>query len=427
MTGPGLRSGWSSIASAWSTVALVPRARHHVLADVAARRGDASRLAGWMVAGPSSLLLAFLVLQAFAWWDLIAASVEITDHLYAWTVYVLTALHALHVLGGIGPMAWVVAGVPSGVHGRESSGCDPTSVSTGTSSTSPGSGSTRRWRRGSDEGPPALVRGPAGDRSLWWQAIEADHPRRPLAGDRSLVAVTHGTATRGGCRDRLRGPAGRGVHVHRDRSGPSRGSRRRGWRPGMLGRGRPPAARRSEVRWSSWSSRRGLDTAGELSFHAGAMDRSATLVVPHRIVRRHRPGPRGRPRDSVVGRPYQSFVRLPLAGGRRRSDSRWRVRRGTGLLVDDLVLVTPRHRCWSPPAVPVEDGVPVLRGRESSPLARLAIDVDGDLDPIAILTLEIDLDGTTDREDVERSSSGSALRGTMHARASGGDVARNFR
>ena len=91
---------------AWSTVVLVVSSGTMWLADRAARRGDASRLAGWMVA-TFLLAIAFLVLQAFAWWDLIAASVEITDHLYAWTVYVLTALHALHVLGGIGPMAVV--------------------------------------------------------------------------------------------------------------------------------------------------------------------------------------------------------------------------------------------------------------------------------------------------------------------------------
>ncbi len=92
---------------AWSTVVLVVSSGTMWLADRAARRGDASRLASWMIT-TFLLALAFLVLQALAWWDLIAASVEITDHLYAWTVYVLTALHALHVLGGIGPMALVV-------------------------------------------------------------------------------------------------------------------------------------------------------------------------------------------------------------------------------------------------------------------------------------------------------------------------------
>ena len=91
----------------WSTVVLVVSSGTMWLADSAARSGDASRLARWMIV-TFLLAVAFLVLQALAWWDLVAASVEITDHLYAWTVYVLTALHALHVLGGIGPMAVVV-------------------------------------------------------------------------------------------------------------------------------------------------------------------------------------------------------------------------------------------------------------------------------------------------------------------------------
>lgn len=92
---------------AWGTVVLVVSSGTMWLADAAARRGDAPRLARWMIA-TFLLGLVFLVLQALAWWDLIAASVAITDHLYAWTIYVLTALHALHVLGGLGPMAVVV-------------------------------------------------------------------------------------------------------------------------------------------------------------------------------------------------------------------------------------------------------------------------------------------------------------------------------
>lgn len=90
-----------------STVVLIVSSGTMWLADAAARRGDAPRLSRWMTA-TFVLALAFLGMQGLAWWQLIAASVELTDHLYAWTVYVLTALHALHVLGGIGPMAIVV-------------------------------------------------------------------------------------------------------------------------------------------------------------------------------------------------------------------------------------------------------------------------------------------------------------------------------
>ena len=52
--------------------------------------------------------LAFLVLQVVSWSQVIADELDFERHLYAWTFYVLTALHALHVLGGVGPMALVV-------------------------------------------------------------------------------------------------------------------------------------------------------------------------------------------------------------------------------------------------------------------------------------------------------------------------------
>lgn len=55
-----------------------------------------------------ALGIAFLVMQVAAWSQVIADELDFDRHLYAWTFYVLTALHALHVLGGIGPMAVVV-------------------------------------------------------------------------------------------------------------------------------------------------------------------------------------------------------------------------------------------------------------------------------------------------------------------------------
>ncbi len=91
----------------WSTLVLLVSSGTMWWAQRAARVADAPALARAMTA-TFALAILFLGLQAIAWWELIAASVGIADHLYAWTVYVLTALHALHVLGGIGPMAIVV-------------------------------------------------------------------------------------------------------------------------------------------------------------------------------------------------------------------------------------------------------------------------------------------------------------------------------
>ncbi len=43
----------------------------------------------------------FVLLQVESWWMLWRQHVTITDSLYAWTFYVLTALHVLHVIGGL--------------------------------------------------------------------------------------------------------------------------------------------------------------------------------------------------------------------------------------------------------------------------------------------------------------------------------------
>jgi cytochrome c oxidase subunit 3 len=51
-----------------------------------------------------ALAIAFLVAQGFAWRELLQQQLTVSDSLYGWTFYVLTGLHALHVLGGLPPM-----------------------------------------------------------------------------------------------------------------------------------------------------------------------------------------------------------------------------------------------------------------------------------------------------------------------------------
>ena len=51
-----------------------------------------------------SLALVFLVVQALAWREMYSQNLAISDNLYGWTFYVLTGLHAAHVLGGLPPM-----------------------------------------------------------------------------------------------------------------------------------------------------------------------------------------------------------------------------------------------------------------------------------------------------------------------------------
>jgi len=50
------------------------------------------------------LACAFLALQAFAWITLWRQNIHFGDSLYAWSFYVLTGLHALHVLAGFIPL-----------------------------------------------------------------------------------------------------------------------------------------------------------------------------------------------------------------------------------------------------------------------------------------------------------------------------------
>jgi cytochrome c oxidase subunit 3 len=67
------------------------------------RSGD-PRQGGMMVA-TSALALGFLAVQGVAWAELYRQNLAISDNLYGWTFYVLTALHAAHVVGGLVPMA----------------------------------------------------------------------------------------------------------------------------------------------------------------------------------------------------------------------------------------------------------------------------------------------------------------------------------
>lgn len=79
----------------------------HVAALRSARASLVDRCGRWMgVALGGSLL--FLAVQGIAWWDLVRANLRIEASLYAYTLFVLTGLHALHVLGGI-PSLWLTS------------------------------------------------------------------------------------------------------------------------------------------------------------------------------------------------------------------------------------------------------------------------------------------------------------------------------
>jgi len=59
----------------------------------------------FMLGGTLALGLAFLVSQALAWSAMVTAQLGHEPNLYSFTFFVLTMLHAAHVLGGIIPLA----------------------------------------------------------------------------------------------------------------------------------------------------------------------------------------------------------------------------------------------------------------------------------------------------------------------------------
>ena len=74
----------------------------------AARRGQQRALRRRLVAA-LLLGLAFLASQTASWFTLVAEQVTPRRNLWAFTFFVLTVLHALHVVGGLVPLSTVTA------------------------------------------------------------------------------------------------------------------------------------------------------------------------------------------------------------------------------------------------------------------------------------------------------------------------------
>jgi cytochrome c oxidase subunit 3 len=87
----------------FSTVALLVSSYTMQRAVAAARAGDPAQ--GGMMVVTMALALVFLAMQGIAWVELVREDLTITDNLYGWTFYVLTGLHAAHVVGGLPPLA----------------------------------------------------------------------------------------------------------------------------------------------------------------------------------------------------------------------------------------------------------------------------------------------------------------------------------
>jgi len=77
------------------------------LALVAIRRGNQARLIRMLVATLGVALL-FVASQAWNWWQFYRLDSTFQWHLYGFTYYMLTGLHAAHVLGGVAALGVVL-------------------------------------------------------------------------------------------------------------------------------------------------------------------------------------------------------------------------------------------------------------------------------------------------------------------------------
>jgi cytochrome c oxidase subunit 3 len=87
---------------------------HLALASV--RRGEITRMVRWLWV-TTALGVLFLASQAVNWWGLVASHAGASANLYAFTFFMLTGLHAAHVVGGLIQLGFVTARARQGRYG----------------------------------------------------------------------------------------------------------------------------------------------------------------------------------------------------------------------------------------------------------------------------------------------------------------------
>ena len=94
-------------AGLWlATVVLVAGSVTIHRAQRAIRRGNLRTSTRWL-ATTLALGVAFVAVQSWNWWGLIRVRLTAASNLYAFTFFMLTGLHAAHVVGGIALLAIV--------------------------------------------------------------------------------------------------------------------------------------------------------------------------------------------------------------------------------------------------------------------------------------------------------------------------------
>lgn len=98
---PGLPSGM------WLSTLVILASSGTMQLAVAGIRSDSARRLRSAMTATLVLGLAFLLNQSMNWFGPVARQITSTPNLYAFTYYMLTVLHAAHVVGGLIPMGIV--------------------------------------------------------------------------------------------------------------------------------------------------------------------------------------------------------------------------------------------------------------------------------------------------------------------------------
>ncbi len=91
----------------WISTLIIAISSFTMQAAVRAARGDHQRALRLGMLLTTLLGAAFLISQSLNWFSLVAANLTARTNLYGFTFYMLTGLHAAHVVGGLVPLGVV--------------------------------------------------------------------------------------------------------------------------------------------------------------------------------------------------------------------------------------------------------------------------------------------------------------------------------
>ncbi len=103
----------------WISTLIIVISSFTMHAAVGAARADRQGALRTAMLLTTALGVAFLVSQTLNWFALVAARLTAKTNLYGFTFYMLTGLHAAHVLGGVIPLGVVTARAFSGRYSGE--------------------------------------------------------------------------------------------------------------------------------------------------------------------------------------------------------------------------------------------------------------------------------------------------------------------